>query len=83
MEYTDVWFQGAACLALKEATKNYLVHLFENTNLCPLHAKCVTIQQKDIQPAHLCGENEMMTKEGSITPGTIQVSKEVRCSNLN
>ncbi|OIR57990.1 MAG: histone H3-like centromeric protein CSE4 [Amphiamblys sp. WSBS2006] len=38
-------------LALQEAAEAYLVHLFEDTNLCAIHAKRVTIMQKDIQLA--------------------------------
>nr|XP_014353917.1 PREDICTED: histone H3-like [Latimeria chalumnae] len=33
------------------ATKAYLVGLFEDTNLCAIHAKRVTIMPKDIQLA--------------------------------
>ncbi|CAG8533194.1 160_t:CDS:2 [Diversispora eburnea] len=33
------------------ATEAYLVHLFEDANLCAIHAKRVTIMQKDIQLA--------------------------------
>jgi len=44
-------FQGAAVLALQEASEAYLVGLFEDTNLCAIHAKRVTIQPKDIQLA--------------------------------
>ena len=36
---------------LQEATKAYLVGLFEDTNLCAIHAKRVTIMPKDIQLA--------------------------------
>ena len=32
-----------ALLALQEATEDYLVHLFEHTNLCVIHGKGVTI----------------------------------------
>ena len=35
--------------ALQEAAEAYLVLLFEDTNLCAIHAKCVTIMSKDIQ----------------------------------
>jgi histone H3 len=45
---TDLRFQGTAVLALQEATEAYLVGLFEDTNLCAIHAKRVTIQPKDI-----------------------------------
>ncbi|RIA92229.1 histone-fold-containing protein [Glomus cerebriforme] len=44
-------WQSAAILALQEATEAYLVHLFEDANLCAIHAKRVTIMQKDIQLA--------------------------------
>ncbi|KAG7696109.1 hypothetical protein KL930_003136 [Ogataea haglerorum] len=44
-------WQSVAVLALQEAVEAYLVHLFEDTNLCALHAKRVTIMQKDIHLA--------------------------------
>lgn len=44
-------WQSLAILALQEAAEAYLVHLFEDTNLCALHAKRVTIMQKDMQLA--------------------------------
>jgi len=47
----DVRFQGSAILALQEASEVYLVELFQDTNLCALHAKRVTVQPKDIQLA--------------------------------
>ena len=40
-----------AILALQEATEAYMVGLFEDTNLCAIHAKRVTIMPKDIQLA--------------------------------
>ena len=47
----DLRFQGSAVLALQEASEAYLVGLFEDTNLCAIHAKRVTIMPKDIQLA--------------------------------
>ena len=47
----DVRFQGSAVLALQESAEAYLVGLFEDTNLCALHGKRVTIMPKDIQLA--------------------------------
>ncbi|KAI5855604.1 histone-fold-containing protein [Durotheca rogersii] len=44
-------WQSQALLALQEAAEAFLVHLFEDTNLCAIHAKRVTIMQKDIQLA--------------------------------
>ena len=46
-----VRFQSAAIMALQEATEAYLVGLFEDSNLCAIHAKRVTIMPKDIQLA--------------------------------
>lgn len=48
---TDLRFQSTAVLALQEASESYLVGLFEDTNLCAIHAKRVTIMPKDIQLA--------------------------------
>lgn len=47
----DVRFQAAAIAALQEAAEAFLVGLFEDTNLCAIHAKRVTIMPKDIQLA--------------------------------
>ena len=45
----DLRFQSTAILALQEAAEAYLTGLFEDTNLCAIHAKRVTIMPKDIQ----------------------------------
>src|SRR6056300_186407 len=47
----DLRFQTAAVLALQEAAEAYLVGLFEDTNLCAMHAKRITIMPKDMQLA--------------------------------
>jgi histone H3 len=47
----DMRFQSTAMLALQEAAEAYLVSLFEDVNLCAIHAKRVTIMPKDIQLA--------------------------------
>jgi len=44
-------WQAEALLALQEAAEMYLVHLFEDAQLCCIHAKRVTIMPKDIQLA--------------------------------
>ena len=41
-------FQSSAVLALQEAAEAYLVGLFEDTNMCAVHANRVTIMDKDI-----------------------------------
>ncbi|XP_051042792.1 histone H3.3A-like [Phodopus roborovskii] len=48
---TDLRFQSVAIGALQEASEAYLVGLFEDTNLCAIHAKGVIIMPKDIQLA--------------------------------
>lgn len=48
---TDLRFQTSAVWALQEAGEAYLVSLFEDTNLCAIHGKRVTIMPKDMQIA--------------------------------
>ena len=47
----DLRFQTTALMALQEAAEAYLVGLMEDTNLCAIHAKRVTIMPKDMQLA--------------------------------
>ena len=47
----ELRFQTQAILALQEAAEAYLVGLFEDTNLCAIHARRVTIMPKDMQLA--------------------------------
>mmetsp|Transcript_18369 Transcript_18369/g.51839 ORF Transcript_18369/g.51839 Transcript_18369/m.51839 type:complete len:164 (-) Transcript_18369:254-745(-) len=49
--FDDLRFQASAMDALQEAAESYLVALFEDVNLCAIHAKRVTIMVKDIQLA--------------------------------
>jgi len=42
-------FQSQALMALQEAAEAYLVNLFEDTNYAAIHAKRVTIMQRDMQ----------------------------------
>jgi histone H3 len=44
----DLRFQSTAILCLQEASEAYLVSLFEDTNLCAIHAKRQTIMPKDM-----------------------------------
>ena len=48
---TDLRFQTSALMCLQEAAEAYLVGLFEDTNLCAIHAKRVTIMPKDMRLA--------------------------------
>ena len=45
---TDLRFSSSAIHAIQEASEAYLVGLFEDTNLCAIHAKRVTIMPKDM-----------------------------------
>lgn len=56
---TDLRFQASAIAALQEASEAYLTGLFEDTNLCAIHAKRVTIMPKDIHLARrIRGESD-------------------------
>lgn len=47
----DLRFQSAAIMALQEAAEYFLVTLFEDANLCAVHARRKTIMPKDLQLA--------------------------------
>lgn len=48
---TALRIQASAVLALQEAVEGYMVSLFEDANLCAIHAKRVTVFPRDIQLA--------------------------------
>ena len=48
---TDLRFQGSAMLALQEGVEAYIIGLLDDSNLCAIHSKRVTIMPKDIQLA--------------------------------
>ncbi|XP_041820398.1 uncharacterized protein LOC121626103 [Chelmon rostratus] len=65
---TDLRFQSSAVMALQESSEAYLVGLFEDTNLCAIHAKRVTIMPKDIQLARrIRGERQHRLDVGKDT----------------
>ena len=47
----DLRFQASAHRAFQEATENYLKGLMEDSNLCAIHAKHLTIMPKDMHLA--------------------------------
>lgn len=56
---SNLRFQVQALLALQEAAEAYIVSLFEDTQLCAVHGKRVTIMAKDIQLARrIRGESD-------------------------
>ncbi|XP_055990573.1 uncharacterized protein LOC130042425 [Sorex fumeus] len=46
---TNLCSQSSVVMVLQEACEAYLVGLFEDTNLCALPIRCITIMPKDIQ----------------------------------
>ena len=59
----DLKFQSQAIMALQEAAESYLVGVFEDTNLCAIHAKRVTIFPKDIRLARRIRGEPLDNKE--------------------
>ena len=60
-----------AITCLQEACKAYLVSLFEDTNLCAIHAKLITIMPKDIQLARqIRGETKLVGDKYFFKGGT-------------
>ena len=49
--YPGIRFQSSALAAMQEAAEAYLVGVFEDTNLCAIHAKRVTITPADMSLA--------------------------------
>lgn len=47
----ELRFQSQALVALQEAAEAYVVGLFEDTNLCCLHANRMTVMKKDMDLA--------------------------------
>ncbi|XP_041784008.1 histone H3-like centromeric protein CSE4 [Anopheles merus] len=73
---TDLRFQSAAVAALQEASEAYLVGLFEDTNLCAIHAKRVTIMPKDIQLARRIRGERASTQPVSTMARTKQTARK-------
>ena len=61
----DLRFQSLAVLALHEASEAYMVGMFEDTNLCALHAKRVTIMPRDMLLARRL-RGEIFTKPDAV-----------------
>ena len=47
----NIFVAGIGYASLQEASEAFLVSLFEDTNLCAIHAKRVTVMAKDMQLA--------------------------------
>merc|ERR1711920_101850 len=44
-------FTAEALLAIQEASEDFIVHMLEDSNLCAIHARRITITSKDLQLA--------------------------------
>jgi histone H3 len=56
----DLRFASNALVALQESTEAYLTGVFEDANLCAIHAKRVTIMKKDMELARrIRGDDKM------------------------
>ncbi|KAK9843014.1 hypothetical protein WJX74_005643 [Apatococcus lobatus] len=58
----DLRWQVQAVLALQEAAEAFLVGLFDDTNLCAIHAKRVTVMPKDMQLASRLRNDRCMSR---------------------
>ena len=65
----ELRFQSSSVLALQEAAEAYHVGVFEDTNLCAIHAKRVTIMPKDMQLALLAASVERGLISGGLGKG--------------
>ena len=54
----NIRFQSSALLALQTAAEAYLIEKLEDSNLCAIHAKRVTVMTKDIQLARRIAREE-------------------------
>ena len=62
---SNLRFQASTVFALQESNEAYVVGLMEDTNLCAIHGKRVTIMPKDIQLARrIRGERDGGSNEG-------------------
>jgi histone H3 len=77
-------FQAAALQALQEASEAYLVGLFEDTNMCAIHGKRVTIMPKDMQLARrLRGEIATCGPSGTDGNPLAETMGNVACFNAS
>ena len=63
----DLRIQASAVMALQELAESLMVNLFEDANLCAIHAKRVTIMQKDMQLARRLNKDAEFDKKAIST----------------
>jgi hypothetical protein len=82
---SDLRFQSSAIGALQESVESYLVSLFEDTNLCAIHAKRVTIQSVSRHPhtslsesLHHVANNRRRRISSSLVASVVSATKHGR-----
>ena len=65
----DLRFAPQALIALQEATEAYLVGIFEDTQLCAIHAKRVTVYKKDMELARRIRGDDMLDYRDTMPKG--------------
>ncbi|VDM64356.1 unnamed protein product [Angiostrongylus costaricensis] len=61
---TDLRFQSSAVMALQEASEAYLVGLFEDTNLCAIHAKPIMPPKPSAKGAKKAAKSQKASRAG-------------------
>ena len=88
----QIRFQPQALVAVQEAGEAYLVGLFEDANLCCLHAKRVTLSDKDMKlarrirgdrawdytPSRESEGNHIMLPHGNLRKALPQLQKAIQ-----
>ena len=73
-------FQSQAFRVLQEACEIYLVGLFEDMNLCAIHAKCMTVMPKDLQLARrIRGDDIQFQKVDWVNAPMIRLWSDLLC----
>ena len=76
---SDLRFQSSAIGALQESVESYLVSLFEDTNLCAIHAKRVTIQSVRLAACvHTCAHSVSTELYLTTLQKDIQLARRLR-----
>jgi histone H3/H4 len=68
---SNLRFQSSAIGALQEATEAYLISIFEDTNLCAIHAKRVTIRMS-------CSKDSLKGIDGLAEAKDIELARRLR-----
>ena len=64
---TELRFQSQALVALQESAEAYITSLFEDANLCAIHANRVTLMKKDLSLARrIRGDSDIREPEKTV-----------------